>query len=58
MPRNREIETEQDRARSTEQASTRPDAKSGTGPKPRERKGFGSEKGSQANPKGHPKNEF
>lgn len=57
MPRGRQIEIEQERTK-MEHASTRPDAKSGTGPKPRERKGFGSEKGMQANPKGHPKNEF
>ena len=58
MPRNREIEIEQERARSTEIGNTRPDAKSGTGPKSREVKGFGSEKGMQTNPKGKPKNEF
>ena len=58
MPRNREIEIEQERARSTEIGSTRPDARSGTGPKSNERKGFGSEKGMQTNPKGRPKNEF
>jgi hypothetical protein len=59
MPRSRQIETEQDRARSMEHGSTRPDAKTGTGPKPRERKGFGSEKGMQSNPKRPAKmNEF
>ena len=57
MPRSREIDTEMDRARSGEMGSTRATAKSGTGPKPHERKGFGSEKGMQANPK-KPKNEF
>lgn len=58
MPRGRQIETEQERAKSTEMASTRADGKSGTGPKNFERKGFGSEKGMQANQKGKPKNEF
>ena len=58
MSRGRQIDTEQDRAKATEIGSTRPDAKSGTGPKNFERKGFGAEKGMQTNPKGKPKNEF
>ena len=58
MARGRQIEIEQERSKSTEHASTRADGKSGTGPKNHERKGFGSEKGMQANPKGKPKNEF
>ena len=58
MPRNREIEIEQERARSTEIGSTRSDAKSGTGPKSNERKGFGGDRGMQTNPKNKPKNDF
>ena len=58
MPRSREIDKEMDRARSTEMGSTRSSAKTGVGPKMREKKGFGSEKGMQQNQKGHPKNEF
>jgi hypothetical protein len=58
MSRGRQIDVEQERAKAGEMASTRSDAKSGTGPKPRERKGFGSEKGMQQNPKGKPKNQF
>jgi hypothetical protein len=58
MSRGRETQLEQDRAKAGEMASTRSDAKSGTGPKPRERKGFGSEKGMQTNPKGKPKSGF
>ena len=58
MSRGRDMAMEQERAKAKEMASTRGDAKSGTGPKMHERKGFGSEVGMQTNPKGKPKNEF
>jgi hypothetical protein len=58
MSRGRQIDTEQDRAKATAVGSTRPDAKSGTGPKNFERKGFGGDRGMQTNPKNKPKNDF